>query len=695
MTVVDPFRFRVSPDIEFNEGQLETLKAILDTFIAPLSQEQEDALVIKLQSTHTEEQVRDFCRLSSTSLQSLETIKGFINRTVLAEKRQELLLMLSLLSSRAGTFALSGHFDEFKNLSLADREKIFLNWKNSFLPQLRLLYKTFHSLSCHPAYAAHSKELGEAMHYNNLASKTATYEDIPERLPMLSLDQITDDMHFDAVVVGSGAGGGVVAAQLAQSGKSVLVIEKGAYHSESEFIFDEVTGFSNLYENGGFAPSYEGSITMLAGSVFGGGTTVNWCASLKLQHFVREEWAKQGLTHFISPKFAKDLDRVFERIGASTEGITHNKSNQVLIDGCKALGYPVADIPQNTGGRAHSCEYCYCGCKAGIKNGTMNTWLRDAHQHNTKFLEKTKVVRVLTKKGKAVGVECLVNYERKVNIKADQVIVSAGSLQSPGVLLRSGLKNKNIGRNLRLHPCSIAFGFFDHDIRTFEGSIMTAVSGVAENVDNDGYGVKLEVPCLHPGSFSTVLPWRGAAAHKELMMRYDRCAPILILSRDKDSNTVVRYDDKDNCIVDFQLSSRDRQSLLAGIERSLNILVAAGARELHTGQFGVEPFKFEKDEESRIDNPRFIAYKQAVAKYGFPQDGAGVFCAHQMGSNKMGISPKTSVTKPTGETWEVKDLYVADASLFPTASGVNPMVTVEALALHVADSIINKNNSKL
>lgn len=209
MTAVDPFRFRVSPEIEFNEGQLETLKAILDTFIAPLTQEQEDALVIKLQSTHTEEQVRDFCRISSTSLQSLETIKGFINRTVLAEKRQELLLMLSLLSSRAGTFALSGHFDEFKNLSLADREKIFLNWKNSFLPQLRLLYKTFHSLSCHPAYAGHSKELGEAMHYNTLESRTKLYEeDIPERLPMLSPDQVKDDMHFDAIVVGSGAGGG-------------------------------------------------------------------------------------------------------------------------------------------------------------------------------------------------------------------------------------------------------------------------------------------------------------------------------------------------------------------------------------------------------------------------------------------------------------------------------------------------------
>ncbi|KAI9252540.1 GMC oxidoreductase-domain-containing protein [Helicostylum pulchrum] len=689
----DPFRFRVAPPVELNEGQIDTLVAILDTFIAPLSKEQEDELVIKLQKTHTEQEVRNFSQISNSSLNSLETVKGFINHTVLPEKRQHLLMLLSLFSTRAGTFALTGHFDEFKNLSLADKEKIFINWKNSYLPQLRLIYKLFHSLSCHPVYATHSEALGPAMHYSNLID--AKYDNVPERLHMLKPEEITDNMSFDVVVVGSGAGGGVIASKLAQSGKSVLVIEKGVYHHEDEFITNESKGFENLYENGGFTPSYEGSINVLAGSVFGGGTTVNWCASLKLQHFVREEWAKQGLTHFLSPKFAQDLDTIFERIGASTEGIVHNKSNQVLIDGCKILGYPVADIPQNTGGKSHECGFCYTGCKGGIKNSTMNTWLRDAYQYNAKFMEKTKVNKVLIKNGKAVGVECIANYNRKVNITAGQVVVAAGSLQSPGVLLRSGLKNKHIGRNLKLHPCSITFGFFDREIRTHEGSIMTVVSNVSENLDNDGYGAKLEVPCLHPGSFSSVIPWRGAAKHKEMMMRYDSCTPILILSRDKDSTATVRYDESDNYVIDFNLSSRDKMSLMDGIERSLNILVAAGAREVQTGQFGVEPFVFNGDEKSRVDNPRFIKWKAEVLGYGLPQDGAGIFCAHQMSSNRMGISPKVSVAKPTGETWEVKDLYVGDASLLPSATGVNPMVTVEALALHVADSIINKNKSKL
>lgn len=202
----DPFRFRVAAPIEFNENQLVTFKSILDTFVAPLSKEQEDALVLKLQKTHTEEEVRNYCQMTNSSLETLETIVGFINRAVLPEKRQQLLLMLSLLSTRAGTFALTGYFDEFKNLPLADKEKVFINWKNSFLPQLRLVYNTFHSLACHPAYAGHSDKLGIAMHYSNIVD--TRYDNIPERLNMIQPEEITDDMYFDVVVVGSGAGGG-------------------------------------------------------------------------------------------------------------------------------------------------------------------------------------------------------------------------------------------------------------------------------------------------------------------------------------------------------------------------------------------------------------------------------------------------------------------------------------------------------
>ncbi|KAG0170462.1 hypothetical protein DFQ28_002085 [Apophysomyces sp. BC1034] len=698
--MTDTNRFVVAPPVEFTEDQLQTFQAILDTFIAPLTKEEEDVLQQKLAgpgSIHTPEQIHEFAQLSSTSLQSLEHATLLLNQSVPAERRRELSMLLSLLSTRAGTFALTGHFAEFKNLTQKERETAFLQLQNAYFPKFRLIFKTLAALACYPTYRAQANPLHRGMNYpgTDTVRSHPDYkpESVPERLKMMSLDELHDDLRFDAIVVGSGAGGGVTAAELAKAGKSVLVIDKGTYHHELDFDLNESSAFGNLYEYGGVFTSQDGSISVLAGSAFGGGTTVNWSATLKPQHFVREEWAKQGLTHFISPEFSRDLERVYERLGASTAGIQHNKSNQVLIDGCKALGYHIADIPQNTHGKAHNCGFCFAGCKDGVKNGTMNTWLRDAKNYGARFLDRTKVVRVLVEKGKAVGVECIVQNQHRFKFRADVVVASGGSLHTPGLLLRSGLTNKNIGRNLRLHPVSIAFGHFNENIDTFDGSIMTALSNVAENLDQEGYGAKLEVPSLHPSAYAASIPWRGAAHHKDFMLRYRKCAPILTLVRDKDSVASVRYDENDNFALNFSLSNFDRQSLVTGTEKSLNILVAAGAREVQTSQYGVEPFVFKPDEESRVDNPRYIQWLQRVAKHGIPQEAPGIFCAHQMGSCRMGISPKVSVTKPTGETWEVKNLYVADASLFPTSTGVNPMVTTEAVSLHVAENI-NKRSGQ-
>ncbi|KAI9322616.1 GMC oxidoreductase-domain-containing protein [Dichotomocladium elegans] len=692
----DPFRSLVVPPFELNPDQIAVLESIVDTFVASLSEKE----IANLPRVCDEATMREFAKISGTSIQAMQLILPFYNRTLAPEKRSEVKMILSALATRAGSLIITGYATPFPQLSREDREKAVLKWKDSSIQTFRVLYKLFSSATCNPIYGALQSPLHKGMGYpsGDLVREHADYvaQRKHDRLPMMSTDEVVGKkLKFDVIVIGSGAGGGVTAGELAKAGKKVLVIEKGAYYHQDEFKLNETNAFSDLYEYSGFFPSYDGSINILAGSSFGGGTTVNWSASLKLQYFVREEWAKQGLNHFLTPKFSRDLDRVFERIGASTAGIKHNGSNAVLVKGCQELGYHYADLAQNTDGRSHECGFCFAGCRDGVKNSTTNSWLRDAHDHGARFLDKTLVKRVIVKRGRAVGVEAVVHHKHRVTIEADQVVVAAGSLQTPGILLRSGLKNKQIGENLRLHPCSIVFGFFDHDINTFEGSIMTAVSCVAENVDGEGYGVKIEVPSLHPGSFSAVVPWRGAAHHKSLMMRYRKCAPLLILTRDKDSKAGVRYDKDDNMIVDFALSAHDRTSILTGIVRSLHILVGAGARELHTGQNSVDPFVFGQDEPSSVANPRFKAWINKVKSYGLPSDGAGIFCAHQMGTARMGVSPKVSVTKPTGETWEVKDLFVSDASLFPTASGVNPMVTVEALALHVADSINSKKDAKL
>jgi hypothetical protein len=284
MAVVDPFRFRSGNGIQITSDQEETLVALLDTYIAPLSQQEEDALVKKLAKTHTEEEVRKYCRVSCSGLDSAKFVKQFVDRSILEEKHGDLTTILSVLSSKAGTFALTGYFAPFKDLSRQDRERIVLNWKNSFLPQLRQIYKTFHALSCFTAYSEFGADsvIGDAMKYR-VPELNQEHENQPERLNMIKPEDIQENTVFDVIIIGSGAGGGVVASKLAQAGKSILVIEKGKYHHEKEFIPRENKAMEALYEGGGFASSYEGSISILAGSVFGGGTTVNWSASLKVR----------------------------------------------------------------------------------------------------------------------------------------------------------------------------------------------------------------------------------------------------------------------------------------------------------------------------------------------------------------------------------------------------------------------------
>jgi len=198
-------------------------------------------------------------------------------------------------------------------------------------------------------------------------------------------------------------------------------------------------------------------------------------SGIQLPYFVREEWAKQGLPYFTSPGYQKSLDAIVERLGISDKFLKHNTANRLLLEGCHKLGYPTKDIPQNTGHQEHSCGWCGFGCRFGEKQGTMMTFLQDAKDFGAQFMQDTFVERILIRKGKAIGVVGSQNG-RKVTIKANKVVVSAGSIHSPALLQRSGLKNKNIGKNLFLHPVSYVFGKFEEEINCYEGSIMTAVS---------------------------------------------------------------------------------------------------------------------------------------------------------------------------------------------------------------------------
>ena len=265
------------------------------------------------------------------------------------------------------------------------------------------------------------------------------------------------ELETDIVIVGSGCGGAVCAKVLAEAGHRVLVVDKGYYFPPTALPMPQEAGARYLYENQGFVNSADSSIVAVAGSTWGGGGTVNWSVSLQTQGYVRREWAEEkGLSFFATQAFQDSLDRVCEFMGVRDDNVRQSHRGQVVLDGSKKLGWHAKPLPQNSGGSEHYCGHCHLGCGSSDKQGPAVSWLPAAARAGAEFLEGFQVDKVLFDKSrKATGVvgkwtsrdgngsvsgSLDQRTRRHVTIKAKKVIVACGSLWSPIVLLKSGLK---------------------------------------------------------------------------------------------------------------------------------------------------------------------------------------------------------------------------------------------------------------
>lgn len=278
-------------------------------------------------------------------------------------------------------------------------------------------------------------------------------------------------LNTDVIVVGSGCGAGVVARSVANAGHKVIVVDKGFHFPASSMPLNQEEAFFHLFEQGGLIASEDGSTTVMAGSCFGGGGTANWSASLQTQSTVRDEWAgKLGLKFFNSAEFQACLDRVSDHMGVSDKFIRQNHGNSLLLNGGRKLGFSAKAVPQNTGGCEHADGHCGLGCWKGEKQGPVNGWFPDAAKCGAKFIEGFNVEKVLfnNKKGKrvadgivgtwtsrntdgTVGGPANGKVSQRVVIKAKKVVISAGSLWSPVILQKSGLKVSLIAIYLQLN----------------------------------------------------------------------------------------------------------------------------------------------------------------------------------------------------------------------------------------------------
>ncbi|MGE5273118.1 MAG: GMC family oxidoreductase N-terminal domain-containing protein [Verrucomicrobiota bacterium] len=635
--------------IELSEGGRASLDAICDTFVPG-----QDGLP------------------SATDLHVPEVIVDIMGANPSAEARDGF----------AGL--IEGWDPGFASSSQQDREQTLLAWCDSDEVMQRAAFQALRKLTLLLYYALPWQ--GDGEHPVEAALGYPGPHGILKEAPPKTITplEITGDTELDCdvVVVGSGAGGGTAAGVLAQAGLDVVVVEAGGYFAEQDFDGAELSGYGRLYLGGGGLPTTDQSIGLLAGYCLGGGTTVNYTWCFRTPDHVRQEWKERfGLDDWAGGDFDASLDAVWDRIHVNSENSPPSRRDLRFREGLAKLGWDCQVMQRNAVGCTEDiCGQCHFGCPIGAKQSTMKTWLQDAYDAGARIVVDASVERVLIENGEAKGVEATTTGGHKLTVRARAVAVAAGAINTPVVLVRSGLDNPNVGKNLMIHPVLLVWAQFEEEILPWTGVFGSTFSD--EFLDlGEGYGVKYMHASYQPGLLALFAPWRGSAEHFELMRSFRHTGAYGVLQRARDPGEIVVGKDGLPTPI-WHLSDFDRRVMRTGLDGLAQILEAGGARRIyttHAGWVSYEPRTTTRE-----------SMMQAADDCGWDAAQVTLGAFHLMGTAHMGSSRESTVCDPNGEAWDARNLYVVDGSVLPTALGVNPMITIEAAAHKIARGMAAK-----
>jgi choline dehydrogenase-like flavoprotein len=569
-------------------------------------------------------------------------------------EQREMRLLLRLLDNPLIGLLSTGSLRGMTSRTGAERELLMRGLSTSVVPQLRGGFRALKKLTSFLRYSV-TDERGWNSIWNEIGytpSPAPPARSAPLRVTSFETDTTID---CDVCVVGSGAGGGVVAAHFASKGMKVVVLEAGPGQQAADFTQREYDGLRSLFMDSGLTATRDVGLSILAGACLGGGTAVNWQTCLRTPGFIRDEWSERsGIDLFVGDRFSAALDSVWRHISVSTDESEVNANNAPIRDGCSALDYEWAPIARNSRGCDLSqCGYCTFGCRVGGKQSTTITYLADAQRDgDTTIIAQCRAERVTMERGRATGVAAVhrtrTGKRISVNIRAPRVFVCAGGIQSPALLQRSNIALPQLGRDLYLHPVTAVAGIYEDRVEAWKGPPQTIVANQFARFAGN-YGFRLEAAPVHPGLLASALPWKSAASHRDLLRHAAKTSAMIVLARDRTSGRVrARHDG--GVDISYKVGPDERAMLERGAAEAERVHRAAGAREV------------------------------------VPISSTELFSAHQMGTCRMGRDERSAVCDERGAVFGVRGLYVADASAFPASSGVNPMITILALASCVAQS---------
>jgi choline dehydrogenase-like flavoprotein len=596
----------------------------------------------------------------------------------LAQVRLGLRLVESPASAALlSTFALRPR--AFSALDVEQRRQILLALATSRLPLVRAAFDGFKRLLA-VAYYADCTADGRNPTWDALAYPGPLARASGSSARTIQVYRIDSDttLTCDVAVIGSGPGGAVVASELAARGWQVAVLEKGEYLEEDDFDQREVATLQRAYLGAGLLATADRGITLLAGSCLGGGSLVNFTTSFRTPEAVRAEWeALTGSPMLARESFTHALDSVCARLGVNTNHNAPAERDQIMARGLKALGWHVDAMPRNVVGCTQDdvCGYCGLGCIRGAKQSTVKTYLQDASDQGARIVVECAAERITASGARSIRVSARTGQGHKVLVDATVAVLGAGALHTPAILLRSGVRG-SVGSHLHLHPVTAVWGRFEAPVRPWTGTLQAFYSDQFARLDG-GYGVRLETAPIHPAYLALATPWTEPSEFNAHMRQLPYLSPIGVLLRDRSVGR-VRLDRRGQPVLRYALSRYDQAHVRTGVIAAARVLAAAGARAIFSSHYRRLSWVPERE---ALDT--WVSRLDALG-YGVHDVVYGSW--HQMGSCRIDGSAQSAVNA-FGEVRGLPNVFVADASLFPSASGVNPMISIAALAYQVAQSV--------